>query len=91
MVCRSPLRSRFGRAGSRPIPCSDTSSEKASPLYRHLKKLNTGPKGSGEVGWNFEKFLIDRNGEVIARFDPRTKPDDPAIVGKIKAALAQKK
>ncbi len=69
----------------------DVNGEKASPLYRHLKKLNTGPKGSGEVGWNFEKFLIDRNGEVIARFDPRTKPDDPAIVGKIKAALAQKK
>ena len=69
----------------------DVNGEKASPLYRHLKKLNAGPKGSGVVGWNFEKFLIDRNGEVIARFDPRTKPDDPAIVGKIKAALAQKK
>ncbi len=68
----------------------DVNGENTSPLYRHLKKLNTKPKGSGEIGWNFEKFLLDRNGKVIARFDPRTKPDDPEVVGKIKASLAEK-
>jgi glutathione peroxidase len=38
--------------------------------------------------WNFEKFLIDRQGKVIARFSPEVVPDDPAVIGAIEAALA---
>jgi len=38
--------------------------------------------------WNFEKFLIDREGTVVARFSPEVVPDDPAVVAAIEAALA---
>ena len=53
------------------------------PLYTELVK--TEP--AGPVAWNFEKFLIDRDGAVIGRFGPRTTPDDPALVEAIEAAL----
>ena len=59
----------------------------ASPLYKYLTALETKPKGSGPISWNFEKFLIGRDGTVIARFDPRTKPDAPELVAAIEAQL----
>jgi glutathione peroxidase len=64
--------------------------DEACDLYKHLKSLNTKPKGPGEIGWNFEKFLLNRRGDVIARFEPRTKPDAPDVVQAIEAALAEK-
>ena len=60
----------------------------ACPLYKHLTGLATKPKGAGKVSWNFEKFLIDRKGNVIGRFDPKTSPEDPTLVKAIEAALA---
>jgi glutathione peroxidase len=45
------------------------------------------PNQLPEVLWNFEKFLIDRNGEVIARFNPDIEPNDPALISAIEAAL----
>jgi len=45
--------------------------------------------GIGKISWNFEKFVIGRDGEVVARFSPRTKPDDPAVVKVIEAELAK--
>ena len=53
------------------------------PLYAELVK--TEP--AGPIAWNFEKFLIGRDGAVIGRFGPRTTPDDPALVEAIEAAL----
>lgn len=47
------------------------------------------PNPSPEVLWNFEKFLIGRNGEVVARFAPTTAPDDAALVAAIEAELAK--
>ncbi len=44
----------------------------------------------GDIEWNFEKFLINRKGEVIARFAPNVKPNDEKVVAAIKAALAEK-
>ncbi len=61
--------------------------KEACPLYQHLKSLDTQPKGSGEIDWNFEKFLINRSGEVIARYEPRTKPDAPDVIQAIEAEL----
>lgn len=71
------------------------------PLYRLLtdaqprRLLGNRPKasalklaGSKDVRWNFEKFLVDRNGKVTARFDPDIAPEDPLIVGAIERALA---
>ena len=48
------------------------------------------PKPGPDVRWNFEKFLVGRTGEVIARFDPDVTPEDPLLVGAIDAALAQR-
>ena len=64
--------------------------EDACDLYKHLTSLNTKPKGKGKIDWNFEKFIIGRNGEVVARFAPRTKPDDPAVLKVIETELAKK-
>ena len=56
------------------------------PLYQKLTGLPE-PIG-GEVEWNFQKYLVNRRGEVVARFVPRTAPDDPALVAQLEALLA---
>lgn len=64
--------------------------EDACELYQHLTRLETKPKGSGKISWNFEKFLLDRNGDVVARFEPRTQPDAPKVIRMIETKLAEK-
>ncbi len=66
----------------------DVNGDGACPLYKHLTAVETKPQGTGKIGWNFEKFVLDRKGNVIARFSPRTSPDDPAVLKVIEAALA---
>jgi len=61
----------------------------ACDLYKYLTNLETKPKGSGDISWNFEKFLIDRKGSVIARFAPRTKPDAPELLKMIEQELGK--
>ncbi|MDG2383320.1 MAG: glutathione peroxidase [Pirellulaceae bacterium] len=65
----------------------DVNGGNASPLYKHLTKVSTKPKGAGKVSWNFEKFLIDRDGKVVARFQPGLKPDDPKVIAEIEKSL----
>jgi glutathione peroxidase len=60
----------------------------ACGLYRFLTKQDAKPKGAGRIGWNFEKFILDRKGVVVARFGARTKPDAPEIVSVIERELA---
>lgn len=62
----------------------------ACDLYKTLTALDTKPVGPGKISWNFEKFIIGRDGEVVARFSPRTKPDDPKLFKVIEAELAKK-
>ncbi|MBO3664164.1 glutathione peroxidase [Microbacterium stercoris] len=59
----------------------------AHPLYKALKKTPDGHGKAGRVAWNFEKFLVGRDGSVT-RFRPQQKPDDPEIVAAVEAALA---
>ncbi len=68
----------------------EVNGDKASPLYKHLTSLETKPKGPGKVSWNFEKFIVGRNGDVVARFDPRTKPDAKEVMAVVKAELGKK-
>ena len=49
--------------------------EEAAPLYKFLTAQETKPKSSGAVKWNFEKFVIGRDGNLAGRFGPRVKPD----------------
>ena len=62
----------------------------ACPLYKHLTSLDTKPKGPGKIDWNFEKFIIGRNGKVVARFAPKTKPDAPEVIKVVVAELTKK-
>jgi glutathione peroxidase len=65
----------------------EVNGEGAHPLYAHLKAQPTSPDGPGEIGWNFAKFLVDREGRVLARFAPTEKPQGAAIVQAIEKAL----
>lgn len=66
----------------------DVNGDGACDLYKHLTTLETEPQAAGDIGWNFEKFLIDRTGKVINRFSPRVSPDDAEVIKAIKTALA---
>ncbi len=57
------------------------------PLYKFLTSKETDPKFAGEIKWNFEKFLISRKGEIVARFDPKVKPDSPEVIEAIEKEL----
>lgn len=56
------------------------------PLYRLL--AGEGAEFPGDISWNFEKFLVGQDGRVLARFSPRTVPDDPALIQAIEKALS---
>ena len=61
----------------------------AHPVYQRLTEV---PDASGEAGpirWNFEKFLLAPNGEVVARFSPQMEPDAPELVDAIEALLSR--
>jgi glutathione peroxidase len=58
------------------------------PFADHLRKYGINPNPAPEVLWNFEKFLVSKDGEIAARFAPDTKPDDPKLVAAIEAELA---
>lgn len=62
-------------------------SDKA-PLYQYLTE-EANPATNGEIGWNFTKFVVDRTGRVIARFESKIKPEDSALTGVIEKALSQ--
>ena len=61
----------------------------ASDFVEKLGQYNCLPKQPGDVLWNFEKFLVGRDGTVLQRFSPDTAPDDAALLAAIEAALAQ--
>lgn len=67
----------------------DVNGDKAAPFYKHLTSLETKPKGPGAIGWNFEKFLIGKDGTVAARFAPNVAPDSAQIVKQIEELLAK--
>ncbi len=59
--------------------------EDKSPIYQRL----TQAEPAGDVSWNFEKFLVDKNGTVVGRFSSRTKPDSLEIVEAIERELGR--
>jgi glutathione peroxidase len=67
----------------------DVNGENAAPIYKYLTSKDVKPAGSGEISWNFEKFVIDREGQVINRFSPRTAPSDAELIKAVEAELAK--
>lgn len=63
--------------------------EDQHPLYRQLAR-QPEPIG-GDPAWNFTKFLVNRNGEVVARFEPRTAPEDPKLRERLRELLAEER
>jgi glutathione peroxidase len=57
----------------------DVNGDDAAPLYRHLKHARPGLLGSEAIKWNFTKFLVDRQGNVVERYAPNTEPDALAV------------
>jgi glutathione peroxidase len=58
-----------------------------TPLYQYLTSTEQNPKTGGEIKWNFTKFLIGRDGQILARFEPAVTPEDPAMTSAVNAAL----
>lgn len=62
-----------------------------APLYQFLTSKSTNPKFGGEIEWNFAKFLLNRKGDVVARFPAKEDPLKPDVVDAIKRELARPK
>src|SRR5262245_31342870 len=60
------------------------------PLYKHLTSKDTNPKFGGDIKWNFTKFLIARNGDIVARYEPAVEPESKDVSKAIEAELAKK-
>ena len=62
----------------------------AAPLYKFLTSKETNPKYAGDIEWNFTKFLVDKKGNVVARFKSNVDPTSPEFTQALEAALAAK-
>jgi glutathione peroxidase len=60
-----------------------------APLYRHLTDKKEYPATGGEVRWNFTKFLVGKDGRVVARFEPQVSPEAPELIEAIERALSR--
>lgn len=66
----------------------DVNGETQAPLYAWLTREDAKPEGAGDVAWNFGKFLVGKDGNVVARFSPKVAPSAPELREAIERALA---
>ena len=57
------------------------------PVYDFLTRQQSEPEGPGDIAWNFAKFVVGRDGRVLARFAPTTAPDAPELLAALEKAL----
>lgn len=67
----------------------DVGGQTAHPLYAFLTSRESNPEFGGRITWNFNKFLADREGRIVARFDSRVEPEDPVVLAAIERALGR--
>ena len=65
----------------------EVNGENRHPLYAELTKHPDASGEAGDIQWNFEKFLLDGDGNVVARFSPSVVPDDPAVITAVEKLL----
>src|SRR4051794_18918481 len=65
--------------------------EGQAPLYQYLTSKDANQKTAGVITWNFEKFLVSKDGKVVARFKPKVKPDEKEVIDAIEKELAKAK
>jgi glutathione peroxidase len=82
-------KSKFGVTFPMFSKISGAGRDKA-PLYQFLTDKTVNPKTGGEIPWNFTKYLVDRNGRVLARFDAPVEPGSKELTSAIEGALASK-
>ena len=68
----------------------DVNGDDQHPLYAELTQVADEEGHTGDIRWNFEKFVISADGETVTRFNPTVKPDDPSVIAAIEAALPAK-
>lgn len=68
----------------------DVNGDDAAPLYKYLTSKETNPKHAGRIGWNFEKFLIGRDGQIVERFPTPVDPASDDVIEAIERELAKK-
>ena len=66
----------------------EVNGEGRHPIYDELTAVCDADGEAGDIQWNFEKFVLGPDGSVIARFRPRTVPDDPEVLAVIESSLA---
>jgi glutathione peroxidase len=66
----------------------EVNGEGRHPVYDELVQVADQDGGTGDIAWNFEKFLVDGSGAVVARFRPTVVPDDPRVTSAIEAVLS---
>ncbi len=66
----------------------DVNGEARHPIYAELTEKEDAEGAAGDITWNFEKFLVSPNGDVVARYRPQAEPEDPAVVADIEAQLS---
>lgn len=81
--CQSKYSVTFPMYGKVSVKGDDT-----TPLYQYLTK-DANPALAGEIKWNFTKFLADRNGKIVARFEPDVPPDSPQVIAEIDKLIKQ--
>lgn len=64
--------------------------DKGAPLFKFLTSKDANPKKPGDVKWNFEKFIIGRDGAILGRFVSETEPDSADLVDLLRKELARK-
>ena len=69
----------------------DVNGDKQCELYKYLTSFESDDVKKGKIRWNFEKFIVNKKGEVVARFRSGTKPDDKKIIALIEKELETKK
>jgi glutathione peroxidase len=70
--------------------CVNMEDEGCCELYKYLTSKEKNGEFAGPIKWNFTKFLVNRKGEVVARFEPRVKPDAPEVIKAIEKTLKEK-
>jgi glutathione peroxidase len=65
----------------------DVNGDDRNPIYAELTEAKDAEGNAGDITWNFEKFLVSPEGNVVARYRPQVEPEDPTIVADIEAQL----
>jgi glutathione peroxidase len=65
----------------------EVNGEGRHPIYAELTEKEDAEGAAGDITWNFEKFLVSSEGDVVARYRPQVEPEDPTVVGDIEAQL----